>query len=289
VIADLTSKRDSIIEFVDNGSIARVIDRAKTAIISPRDTAELGGIILDLENDLSEEKTLRVTSKAVESGFSVSENAEFELAVVNLSGTIAQHAFQRNMLGKAADIAGEIGRRVQMVGGYFLNDLFPEQMNQINNTIGKAETGLAVASQKWDMLKGLATGENSIISGGNVISRAVDLVKQIDAMFDTAKIFQFECEFCRYPQMIITRKTVRRDPMQRGVFHISLTMQEWRGVELEVANLDSALFERNLCRTDIQMRTGENAGQQKPERMDMLPQYFGRPELGLRADQVGGG
>ncbi len=245
--------------------VVRVLDIANNTLISPKKLCYIGGFALDLENSVSENLSKQVSNKAVESGYQISESVIENLATISVTGIIANHTFgiPKNAADQFGNIVGNMGKRLKMLGGFFLDSLFPSQMKAINTAVTKTQNAANIVSDKIELIKSFANGTNEIISGGSTITRSQKQQAMLKALYKSNTPVEFACEFAYYPAMLITSMSISRNGVENGAFAVSLTLQEFVGVEIEVADLDNAQFAKNLCRNSIQNLTGENVGEQK--------------------------
>jgi len=233
----------------------------------------------DVENDFDVGRTITISSKWNESGFSVDQAAAEEPKEFNLTGKIGYLVSGDTLLAGLLGGLDMAQNRLAIVNATPLGGLLAPQMKVVNSTIQQAQT-VAMAVDNF------ATKIRNEFSNRD---RLGDLRDDLQEMIDKKMLLELEAPLETYNNLMITSYKENYEDKTDQTLNISLSLKESRFIELETANLNEALFAQSSCRADIGLSEARDNGQAATSPVKDNRTILNRANMGLSDWLKGGG
>jgi hypothetical protein len=205
----------------------------------------------DIENDLSIERTLTISSKWNEAGFAVAQAAAEEPIELSLTGKIGYLVAGDTLLNNLNEGLDRVQNRLSIVQAAPLGGLIGSQVKTVQKAVTQAQTVVKAADN-------FLTKINNEINGNK---RLEDIYGTLKSMYSKKELLKIETPLETIENVLITRVSPSYEENTDQSISISISLKEIRFVKLKTANLNKALFAQNMCRADIGLSGSVDSGQ----------------------------
>jgi hypothetical protein len=205
----------------------------------------------DVENDLSVDRSLTVSSKANESGFPIAQAAAADPIKLNLSGKIGYLVSGDTLLNAYNEKLDMVQNRLGIVQGSFLGGLVGKQVRTVSKAVSKLQTITKAADNFITKIKREIEGNN----------RLDEIYAALSMMYDCKMLIEIETPLETIENVLITNLSLNYADKTDQSVNVSITLEEIRFVKLKTANLNKANFATQMCRADIGLSDKVDMGQ----------------------------